>query len=138
MPIPLVSLPLVALLAAAPAAAPATGSGGSLYERDVEVPAPGWVRVPLDLAAVRHLAPEAVDLHVIAPGGGEVPVRVEPRAPRGERRPVQVAAVERGDGGWTVLLDVGPAPVSHERLFFEITRATAVPSVRLEGSRDRS
>lgn len=141
MPISLVSWPLVALLAAAPAA-PAVPvekmPGGFLYERDVDVPAPGWVRVPLDLAAVRHLAPEAVDLHVVAPGGGELPVRVEPRAPRSERRPVRVAGVDRGEDGWTVLLDVGAAPVSHERLFFEITRATVAPSVLLEGSRDRS
>ncbi len=135
MPISLAPLSLVALLAAVPAA---PAPGGFLIERDVDVPAPGWVRVPLDLAAVRRLAPEAADLHVIAPGGGEEPVRVEPRAPRSERRPVQVAAVERGDAGWTVLLDTGAAPVSHERLFFEITRATAAPSVRLEGSRDRS
>src|SRR6185436_8289111 len=136
MPIPLAPLSLVALLAAAPTAPPA--SGGFLSERDVDVPAAGWVRVPLDLAAVRRLAPGAADLHVFAPGGGEVPARVEPRAPRNERRPVQVAAVERGEEGWTVLLDVGAVPVSHERLFFEITRATAAPAVRLEGSRDRS
>lgn len=141
MPISLLPLSLMTLLAAAPAAPPAppgTSSGGVLFERDVDVPAPGWVRVPLDLAAVRHLAPEGADLHVLAPGGGEVPARVEPRAPRSERRPVQVVAVERGDEGWTVLLDVGAAPVSHERLFFEITKATAAPSVQLEGSRDRS
>lgn len=137
MPISLLPLPLVALLAAA-SAAPALAPGGFLFERDVEVPASGWVRVPLDLAAVRHLAPEGADLHVFAPGGGEVPARVEPRAPRSARRPVQVVGVERGDEGWTVLLDVGAAPVSHERLFFEITKATAAPSVRLEGSRDRS
>lgn len=134
----LVPLSLVALLAAAPAEPAATAFGGFLFERDVDVPAPGWVRVPLDLAAVRHLAPEGADLHVLAPGGGAVPARVEPRTPRSERRPVQVVGVERADEGWTVLFDVGAAPVTHERLFFEITRATAAPSVHLEGSRDRS
>jgi Protein of unknown function (DUF3999) len=138
MPIPVFSFPLVVLLAAAPGASPAAASGGFVSERDVDVPAAGWVRVPLDLAAVRRLAPAGADLHVLAPGGGEVPARVEPRAPRNARRPVQVVAVERGGEGWTVLLDVGAAPVSHERLFFEITKATAAPSVRLEGSRDRS
>ena len=30
---------------------------GFHYTREVAVQAPGWVRVPLDLAAVRHLAP---------------------------------------------------------------------------------
>ena len=138
MLISLVPLSLVALLAAAPAASPETAPGGFLFERDVNVPASGWVRVPLDLAAVRHLAPEGADLRVLSPGGGEVPARVEPRAPRSERRPVQVVGVERGDEGWTVLLDTGAAPVSHERLLFEITKATAAPSVHLEGSRDRS
>lgn len=141
MPISLAPLSLAALLATAPAqppALPAASSGGFLFERDVEVPAAGWVRVPLDLAAVRHLAPGGADLRVLSPGGGEVPARVEPRAPRSERRPVQVVSVERGDEGWTVLLDTGAAPVSHERLFFEITKATTAPSVHLEGSRDRS
>ena len=138
MPISLAPLSLAALLAAAPVQTQPTPAGSFLFERDVQVPAPGWVRVPLDLTAVGHLAPEGADLRVLSPGGGEVPVRVEPRAPRSERRPVQVAGVERADEGWTVLLDTGTAPVSHERLFFEITKATAAPSVHLEGSRDRS
>lgn len=138
MPILLAPLSLVALLAAAPVTPAAVAVGGFLSERDVDIPAAGWVRVPLDVAALRHLGPEGADLHVFAPDGGEVPARVEPRAPRSARRPVRVAEVERSGEGWTVLLDVGATPVSHERLFFEITKATAAPSVRLEGSRDRS
>jgi hypothetical protein len=46
---------------------------GFQYTREVEVPAAGWVRVPLDQATLQHLAPAAVDLHVFGPGGGEVP-----------------------------------------------------------------
>jgi hypothetical protein len=148
LPISLVPFSLVALLAAAPAP-PASAdtpadAQGFLFERAVEVPAPGWVRVPLDLAAVRHLAPEGADLHVFSPGGGEVPARVEPRIPRIERRPVAISELEEaengeeGEGGWMLLIDVGAEPVPHERLFLQITRATALPSVRLEGSRDRT
>lgn len=148
MPISLFPLSLVAaLLATAPAPAapvPPADTQGFLYERTVDVPAPGWVRVPLDLAAVRHLAPEGADLHVFAPGGGEVPARVEPRVPRSERRPVAISEleeVENGEedgAGWMLLIDVGAEPVPHERLFLQITRATALPSVHLEGSRDRT
>ncbi|MES1211606.1 MAG: hypothetical protein ABUL63_04665, partial [Acidobacteriota bacterium] len=42
---------------------------GYAYSRDLNVPAPGWVRVPLDLAALRHMAPGGVDLRVLSPGG---------------------------------------------------------------------
>lgn len=148
LPISLVSLAaplsLIALLATAPAPPVPADTQGFLFERAVDVPAPGWVRVPLDLAAVRHLAPEGADLHVFSPGGGEVPARVEPRIPRIERRPVKISEleeVENGEenrAGWMLLIDVGAEPVPHERLFLQITRATALPSVHLEGSRDRT
>ena len=46
---------------------------GFAYTRDLEVPAAGWVRVPLDIAALRHMAPGGADLHVFAPGGESVP-----------------------------------------------------------------
>ena len=56
---------------------PAGAVDGFLYSREVQVPAPGWVRVPLDLAAAVHLAPGGADLHVFAPGGGEVASSLE-------------------------------------------------------------
>ncbi|HEY2737104.1 MAG TPA: hypothetical protein VGK45_01800, partial [Thermoanaerobaculia bacterium] len=56
---------------------PAAAVDGFLYSREVQVPAPGWVRVPLDLAAAQHIAPGGADLHVFAPGGGEVALDVE-------------------------------------------------------------
>ena len=34
---------------------------GFAYTRDLNVPAAGWVRVPLDLAALRHMAPGGAD-----------------------------------------------------------------------------
>ncbi|HEX3529623.1 MAG TPA: hypothetical protein VH988_21395 [Thermoanaerobaculia bacterium] len=55
---------------------PAAAVDGFLYSREVQVPTPGWVRVPLDLAAAQHMAPGGADLHVFAPGGGEVALRL--------------------------------------------------------------
>lgn len=124
-------------LAVVLAAAPVLGAvEGFHYTREVTVPAAGWVRVPLDTATLQHLAPGAADLAVFAPGGGQVPARLALSAPRSERRPVQAVEVESEEGGWVVVLDVGPAPVPHERLFFDFTRAAAVPAVRLESSPD--
>lgn len=90
---------------------------GFHYNRDIQVAAPGWVRVPLDLAAIQHLSPGAADLHVFSPAGGEVPVWIEPAPPRIERRPVESVREERGGDGWQAIVDVGADPVPHERLF---------------------
>ncbi len=60
---------------------PAAAVDGFLYSREVQVPAPGWVRVSLDLAAAQHLAPDGADLHVFAPGGGEVALGLESGPP---------------------------------------------------------
>lgn len=111
---------------------------GFHYTREVEVPAAGWVRVPLDLPALQHLAPGAMDLHVFAPGGGEVPVRVAPSVPRSERSPVAVQNVAKEGKGWVILLDTGAGTAPHERLVFNITRTTVAPSVVLESSPDNS
>ncbi|MFL6260686.1 MAG: hypothetical protein ACJ76Y_13310 [Thermoanaerobaculia bacterium] len=88
---------------------------GFHYTRDVAVPAPGWVRVPLDLAAVRHMAPGGADLHVFSPAGGEVPPRIEPAPPSPERRPADSFRLEAASDGWLLLVDAGPLP--HQRLF---------------------
>ena len=117
-------------------AAPSLAVEGFAYVRDVEVPAPGWVRVPLDLPAVQHMAAGGVDLHVFGPGGVERPAWIEPLLPESERRPVEVVEVRRDEEGWMLVLDVGAEPVPHERLFFDFVRATAAPAVRLEGSPD--
>lgn len=126
------ALALLLALATRPAAA----IEGFQYTREVQVPAAGRVRVPLDLAALRHLAPGAADLHVFAPGGGQVPSQVEPWTPRIGRRAVVVVEVEEGRDGWTLLLDTGTEPTPHERLVFDFDRPAAVPAVRLEGSPD--
>jgi len=126
---------VVGLLAAA-VALPSAAVDGFLYTREVQVPAAGWVRVPLDLATVQHLAPGGADLHAFAPGGGEVALRVTPAAQRSERRDVSIVKVDRTEDGWSLLLDVGADPAPHERLFFDAARVTGAPPVRLEGSVD--
>lgn len=123
-------------LLAASLAVPAAAVEGFLYSRDVQVPAAGWVRVPLDLTAIQHLAPGGTDLHVFAPGGGEVALRMAPAAQRSERRDVTVIKVEKAEDGWTLLLDAGPDPAPHERLFFALAQMASAPSVGLDGSAD--
>jgi hypothetical protein len=107
---------------------------GFHYARDVAVPAPGWVRVPLDLAAVRHMAPGGADLHVFSPAGGEVPPRIEPAPPRPERRPADSFRLEAAADGWLLLVDA--APLSHQRLFLAPARAPLPRPDRVESSPD--
>jgi hypothetical protein len=131
----LLALALIADLRTASARADVQGFH---YARAVEVPAPGWVRVPLDLAAVRHLAPGGADLHVLSPTGGEVPPRMEPAPPRPERRPADSFRLEAAEDGWRLIVDTGASPVPHQRLF--LTPAAARPPLprpdRLESSPD--
>ena len=62
-------------------ASPIQALDGFAWTRDVDVPAAGWVRVPLDLAALRHLAPGGADLHVVSPGGESIPFRLSAAPP---------------------------------------------------------
>ncbi|HEY4564751.1 MAG TPA: hypothetical protein VIJ36_17330, partial [Thermoanaerobaculia bacterium] len=66
----------LAALAALPAAARA--DGGRLYTRTVEVPSAGPVRVPLDLATLRHLGANGEGLRVLGPAGEKVPAWIGP------------------------------------------------------------
>ncbi|HEX4964905.1 MAG TPA: DUF3999 family protein [Thermoanaerobaculia bacterium] len=109
---------------------------GFHYLREVQVPEAGWVRVPLDLAAIQHMAPAGADLHVISPAGGEVPVRIETSAPKSERRAVKSSTVERGESGWTLLLDLGAEAIPHERLFLQTDRPRLAAPDTLESSPD--
>ncbi|HEV8582270.1 MAG TPA: hypothetical protein VGX68_24635 [Thermoanaerobaculia bacterium] len=131
---------VVSLLALGLAAPPASAQvEGFHYTREITVPAAGWVRVPLDLAALQHLAPGAADLHVFSPAGEELPVRVEPAATRSERRPVKVPKPARtADGGWELVLDLGADPVPHERLFLEGAHPPLSSPDTIESSADGS
>jgi hypothetical protein len=129
-------LSLLALLAAGSAHAAVEGYH---YTREVLVPEAGWVRVPLDLAALQHLAPGGADLHILSPSGGEAPLRIETTAARTERRPVESSTVERGEpegSGWSLLLDLGANTIPHERLFLQTVRPSIAPPDQIESSSD--
>ncbi|PYQ56634.1 MAG: hypothetical protein DMF53_24945 [Acidobacteria bacterium] len=65
----------LAALAALPGAVRA--DSGLLYTRPVEVPAQGLVRVPLDLATLRHLGASGEGLRVFGPAGEKIPAWIE-------------------------------------------------------------
>ena len=66
----------LAALAALPGSARA--DAGRLYSRPVAVPSAGVVRVPLDLATLRHLGADGAGLRVFGPKGEEVPGWMQP------------------------------------------------------------
>ena len=71
---------VVPLLLLALPAAPARGEEvvfrSVLRERRVEVPAAGWVRVPLGMETLSSLGPDGRRLRVIGPEGDEIPSRI--------------------------------------------------------------
>jgi len=124
--------PVVVLAALALIAAPLQGAP---FSRPVDVPAPGWVRIPLDLAALRHIG-LASSLRITSPTGEDVPRWTAPFVEDSERRPVKVLDVSKDDHGWTLRLDVGPEPLVHERLLLDFARLATVPDVALDASQD--
>jgi hypothetical protein len=119
------------LLLTADAAAAAMANNE--FRRPVDVPRPGWVRVPLDLPALRHLGG---GLRLIGPTGEQVPLRLTSYVGETERRPVQVSEVRETPVGWTLRLDLGAGSPPHERLFLSFSRLTAAPAVTVEASSD--
>lgn len=121
--------PLLALLCLV---SPVHALDGFAFSRDLDVPAAGWVRVPLDIAALRHMAPAGADLHVFAPGGESIPFRLSATLPESASRPAQVE--KQGDRVW--VLDTGADPFPHERLVLDLTFAGEVAALSLESSPD--
>jgi Protein of unknown function (DUF3999) len=120
---------------AAPGGGAAAHLQGTPYMRPVEVPVAGWVRVPLDLAALRHLGlPGSVRIN--GPGGEAIQHWTVPFIADSERRPVKVLEVKEDPHGWTLRLDVGPEPLTHERLLLELSHLSTVPAVTLDASGD--
>src|SRR5215218_7906429 len=112
---------------------------GFAYTRDLSVPAAGWVRVPLDLAALRHMAPGGADLRVLSPSGAVVPFRLSVALPVSGRQPLVVRSPEPEDAGWVQQLEAGAsgsAPAPHERLILALALDGPVPALSLEGSLD--
>ncbi|HEV7667474.1 MAG TPA: DUF3999 family protein [Thermoanaerobaculia bacterium] len=110
-----------------------------VFERDVDVAAAGWVRVPLDLEALRHSTPDGGDLRVIGPAGDEVPrLLASPPARPGRRqaRVIDVKPEGGAEGGWRLTIDAGEGTPAHEQLIFDLDKRTAATAVKLEGSTD--
>lgn len=107
--------------------------------RTVVVDEAGWVRVALPPEAIRRLAASGGGLQLFGPEGERVPYRRRVLREEGARVPVEVVAVEgeQDDDGWEVVIDVGAGVGRHDRLYFELDRATAASGVRLEASADR-
>lgn len=138
---------LLSVLLLSGALAPARAvAAGFTYSRNIPVPADvaaaGWVRVPLDADTLRHMAPGGADLQLFNPAGDQIAFRLAASLPESGRRPVQVQGTEKGEDGWTLLLDAGAGPVPHERLILDL--GAQVPNsppnspLRLEGSPDGS
>lgn len=112
---------------------------GFTYSRDLNVPAAGWVRAPLDLDALRHMAPGGADVRVLSPGGAVVPFRLGVALPASGRQPLVVRSPEADDSGWVQQLEAGAAGAglaAHERLILDLALAGPVPALSLEGSPD--
>jgi hypothetical protein len=124
-----------------PASAGAAGGGaearlqGTPFFRPVDVPAAGWVRIPLDLAALRHIG-LASSLRITSPTGEDVARWTAPFVADSERRPVKVLDVVKDERGWTLRLDVGSEPLVHERLLLDFAKLTTVPDVALDAGQD--
>ncbi|MFP5284585.1 MAG: hypothetical protein ACLGI9_02500, partial [Thermoanaerobaculia bacterium] len=114
---------LLLLLPAAPARGEEPVFRSVLRERRVEVPAAGWVRVPLGMETLSALGPDGRRLRVIGPEGEEIPSRIglegeEVVPPRYSSDPVPPAEVLAGSPalpeGRTVPLaaDCGPSGAS--------------------------
>lgn len=112
---------------------------GFTYTRELDVPAAGWVRVPLDLTALRHMSPEGGNLRILSPGGAVVPYRLSQSLPPGGLQPLVVRSPEPEGEGWVQVLETEAAGASmapHERLILDVSLDGPVPALTLEGSPD--
>lgn len=125
----------VALAAGPPNASPAQAPRSALVAT-LDVAAPGWIRIPLDAHLLAALGEDDLELH--DPQGELVPVALLEAEVAGDSLPVAVAGVTRSAGGWTLLLDLGPQPPTHDRLEVSFPRFAVALGCRLAGSADRS
>jgi hypothetical protein len=128
---------LVVILAAA--ALPRGARAQELrYTRPLEVPAVGWVRVPLPPEVLRRTGAGG-GLQVFGPDGDALAYVRRPGGARPTRRPAEPLAPERTEGGWWLRFEVAPGSRPHDLLVVtpEAPDAAGRPaSVRLEGSAD--
>lgn len=111
-----------------------------LYSRPVDVPAEGPVRVPLDLATLRHLGAEGEGVRVFGPDGEEVRSRLEPFPREGERSFNSASVLNLGWDKEEMVVEIAPEaapPASDQILFSSGTNDFgAVPGLRPQGSED--
>ena len=114
----------------------------SLFTRDVQIPAAGPARVPLDLGTLRQMAPEAAGLRVLGPDGREIPFRLVLSLPESRRHPAPIVETRQEAGSRVLELDLeaegADQALGHERLFLDALRSGPAPAVLLEGSPDRA
>ncbi|HYO16035.1 MAG TPA: DUF2339 domain-containing protein [Thermoanaerobaculia bacterium] len=111
---------------------------GRLHTRPVDVPAKGPVRVPLDLAALRHLGADGEGVRVFGPDGQEVPSRMETFFQKIE--PPSISAATQSGGrdkqGFVIEVAPGQSSTSYDQIFLVSRNRNfgATPGVRVEGS----
>lgn len=108
------------------------------YTRPLDVPAAGWVRVPLAPEIVRRIGAGA-GLQLFGPAGAEVAFVHRPAVVPPAWRPAEVLAPEPGEDVWWLPLEVASDAGLHERLALGPEGAAALgpaPAVRLEASAD--
>jgi hypothetical protein len=136
--------PALALAALAILPAAVRADAGRLYTRPVAVPSAGVVRVPLDLATLRHLGANGAGLRVFGPNGEEVPGWVQPYIAEDPQQAFWASRVQPGvrqEGPAVVLAaDLTPTLVPlHDRLWLEYGGPGSVQHLRarVEVSGDR-
>lgn len=136
-PIVSTSIPaVVAALCCAWCAAALAAAPVGRYTRSIAVERAGEVVVPLDLAVITRMAPEAADLRLRAPDGSTVPIRLLSLEDGEARREARAEAVEPAEEGWWLRIDAGAGSRRHQRLRFDFVRRTLAPGVTLESSAD--
>lgn len=129
---------LIALLGLSAVLVPGLGRAQvARYSRPIEVPRPGWVRVPLDPEVLRRAESTGGTLRLFGPEGEDVAFRRVPAETTGGRVPaVRVEAGPGAPGGWQALVSLGPEPAHHERLILDLAGPPPAGELRLEGSAD--
>lgn len=102
----------------------------------IDVDAPGWVEVELDVEVLARLGP-AGGVEVRSPSGLAVPARRLLAAETRRCRAVEVGAVERLGDVYALVLDLGPMPGPHAALRFALEERTLAPGCRLEAQAGR-
>lgn len=132
------SLALAALLLSDIAAHAAVNRSEWRQRQSLEVATPGLIKVPLPSESLGALRPEAADLRLLDPAGGEVgwflerPLRFAPETPVRRVKSFQATLKPRAT---TLLLETG-TPLSIAGLALESGSGSFLKAARVEGSTD--